>query len=220
MKRIKYVILVALLLVTFNVNAKVSDNCDKNEFARLKELAKKVEFDYDYKMVNGKAIFSINAINLNRDLKVLIIENYYNQKYKEFKNDGNNRGSLDGFSEGERVTVTINAFVPNWCSGKKVYTKTVKLPYYNKYYSEEKCKGNEGFKYCKQLIDTNISEKTFNSELTSYIRSREKSEVKSNEKENNTLKYIIIGGISLVVAIGAATLVIHNVSRIRKKNSL
>ena len=39
---------VVLLLFTFNVNA--SKECEKTELNRLKEVAKKVEFDYDYKL--------------------------------------------------------------------------------------------------------------------------------------------------------------------------
>ena len=218
MKKMKFILLVILLMLTFNVNA--ASNCDKNEMARLKELAKKVEFDYEYELVDGKPIFSINAINLNADLKVVIMENYYNQQYKEFKNDGNNRGTLKNFEAGERVTVSMYAFVANWCSGEKVYTKNVKLPYYNYFYSEEKCKGYEGYKYCKQLIDTNISEKTFENGLEAYKKNNETKPVEPVKEESNTTKYIIIGAISLIVAIGAIVLVVRNISRIKKKNSL
>ena len=220
MKRVKYVLLIIVVLLSVNVNAKVEDHCEKDELARLKELAKKVEFDYEYKMVDGKPVFTINAVNLNEDLKVLIVENYYSQNYKQFKGDKNNRGSLDGFSEGERVKVTMYGFVPNWCSGKEVYTKTVKLPYYNYYYSEEKCKGYEGYKYCRQLTDVKISEQTFENGLATYKKNKEKQEPIQEPVEDNTKKYILIGVGSAIVGIAAAVLIIRNVSRIKKRNSL
>ena len=219
MKKIRYTLFVLKMLFALNVEAE--DHCDSKELARVKEIAKKVEFDYDYKMEDGKAVFSITAMNLNSDIKVLIIDNYYNQVYKEFKNQGNNKGTLNNFKEGERVTVTINAYVPNWCSGKKVLTKTIKLPYYNYYYSEEKCKGYEDFKYCKQLVDSKITEENFEKQLKAYINNKQKSvEVKKEEEESSTLKYVIIGVVSLIVAIGAVVLIVNNISRIRKKNSL
>ena len=218
MKKIKYLLFAVLLLLTFNVNA--SKECEKTELNRLKEVAKKVELDYDYKLVNDKAVFSITAINLNSELKVVIMENYYNQNYKEFKNDGTGKGTLNNFESGEKVTVTMYAFVPNWCSGEKVYSKSIKLPYYNYYYSEEKCKGYEDFKYCKQLIDSNITEESFENQLAAFKRNKDKETVEPVKEEDNTVKYIIIGVVSLIVAIGAIVLIIRNVSRIRKKNSL
>ena len=218
MKRIKYVLFAIVILLSVNVNA--SKNCDKTELARIRELSKKVEFDYDYKLENEKAVFTITAINLHEDLKVVIMENYYNQVYKEFKNDGTNKGSLKNFKEGEKVTVTIYAFVPNWCSGEKITTKTIKLPYYNHYYSEEKCKGYEGYKYCKQLIDSDISEETFEKGLNAYKMNRDKPKEEVKVEEDNTMKYIIIGVVSLIVGIGAVVLIVRNVSRIKKKNSL
>ena len=130
MKNIKYLLLIIMALFAINVYA--DDTCDSNELARVKELAKKVEFDYSY-VVNDDATinFSIEAVNLNRDLEVVIVEDYYNQKYREFKDNASHSNKLDGFRSGERVVITINAYVPNRCSGKTVLTKTIKLPYYN-----------------------------------------------------------------------------------------
>ena len=69
MKKI-LLLFVMLLALTINVHA---GTCDKAELSRLKQLAQKLEFDYDYKVVDGEAKFSIEVANLNIDLKVLII---------------------------------------------------------------------------------------------------------------------------------------------------
>lgn len=216
MKNIKYLLLMLLLLLTMNVKAD-GPECKKEELTRLKELAKKVEFDYDYKLVNDKAVFSVSAINLNEDLKVLIVEDYLTLNYKQFKNDGTGKGTLNNFNPGEKIVVTIKGYVANWCSGKTVLTKTVKLPYYNYFYDAEKCRGNEDFKYCKQLIDSNITKESFDNGFALYLKNKEsKSKEEENEKDN-TIVYIIIGVVSGILAIGAATMIIMN---IKKKNSL
>jgi len=217
MKKLKYILF--LLLITLSFNVKAEDRCDKDELARLKALANKVEFDYDYKMVDEKAVFAINAVNLNQDLKVLIIEDYLSDNYKEFKGNSENKATLDGFEAGERVTVTIKGYVPNWCSGKTVLTKTVKLPYYNYFYSEEKCKGYEDFKYCKQLVDGNITEKEFERQFELYKKNKEKNDKPIVTPTNdNTNMYMIIGGAVITVII--ITVVIILIIKRKRKNSL
>ena len=219
MKKIKYVLLAILMFVTINVQA-ASDTCDSKELARLKELAKKIEFDYDYKLVNEKAIFSVNAMNLNSDLKVLIIDDYYSDKYKEFKDDNTtHKGTLNDFQPGERITVTIKGFVPNWCSGKTVLTKIVKLPYYNYFYDEEKCRGYENFKYCKQLIDSNITQKEFDRQFELYKKNNSGNDTpnKTASKDNSSL-YLMIGG--GVLAVFIIVIIVKIIIKRRKKNML
>ena len=199
MKKIRCLLFVLLVFLTMNVKA--VDKCEKDELARLKELAKKVEFDYDYKIVDEHAVFSIKAVNLNSNLNVRIIEDYYGDKYKEFKDNSNHTATLDGFKSGERVVVTIKGFVPNWCSGTTVLTKTIKLPYYNYFYDEEKCKGNEDFKYCKLLIDNNISQKTFDTQYNLYIKNKSVNESKIIPPSNTWRLLIIIGSIIVILAI-------------------
>ena len=218
MKNIKYVLLVILLFLTINVKA--ANICDTKEFSRLKELAKKIEFDYDY-TVNGDVVdFSIHAVNLNEDLKVLVIRNYYTDDYRQFK--GTTEATLNGFSNGERVVITIKGFVPNPCSGETVLTKTVKLPYYNFFYNEKQCEGNEDFKYCKILIDSNINETEYNRQLGIYLANKEKNnnniEPEKEETKDYTKLYFIIGGTILVIVI--SSILIANIAKRRKKNKL
>ena len=127
MKKLKYVLFIILLIFTFNVKAEEDDSltkaCQTKEMSRLKEIAKKVEFDYDYTLSGDNVEFSINATNLNDELMVLIIKNYYTNDYREFK--GEEKATLKGFDPGESVVITIKAFVPNKCSGNTILTKTI-----------------------------------------------------------------------------------------------
>ena len=212
-------ILLFTLMMLFTINVKAEDRCDSKELSRLKELAKKVEFDYDYKLVDGKAVFSINAVNLNEDLKVLIIEDYYAEKYQEFKDNANHTATINNFQPGEKVTVTIKAFVVNFCSGKTITTKLVKLPYYNYNYDEAKCKGHEDFKYCKLLIDKDISKEEFDKQYEAYLNKGENKVTPVEEpKKDNTQLYLIIGAVvlSLIVIIVCIRYLINT----RKKNRL
>lgn len=219
MRSLKYVVLAMLLALSMNVKAADSD-CDKEENARLKELAQKVEFDYDYKLADDKAIFSINAVNLNEELKVLIIKDYLNDDYKEFKDNSTHKATMSGFESGEKVTITIKGYVPNWCSGKTMLTKTIRLPYYNYFYDEEKCKGNEDFKYCKQLIDSNISQSEFDKQFEAYLKNKEKKEepIEIKPVETDYTLYYIIGGV--VLAIIVIVVIVSSIIKRRKKNML
>ena len=218
MKRIKCLLLVLLLFVTINVKA--ASNCDSKELVRLKDLAKKVEFDYTYKLENNKALFSINAVNLNKELKVLVIENYYEGKYKEFKDSATHTATIDNFEGGSKVSITIKAFVPNWCSGETLLTKVVKIPYYNDNYDEEKCKGHEDFKYCKLLVDKKLSQEEFNKQYEAYLKNKDKNEkpINNETSDNNTTLYLIIAGVVLIIVL--TTYVVMSVVKRRKKNSL
>ncbi len=211
MKKIKYLILV--MLVFFTINVKAADSCDTKELNRLKELAKKIEFDYDYTVVDGNANFSIHAINLNEELKALIIKDYYNGDYREFI--GNTEATLDGFTSGERIVITIKAFVPNACSGETVFTKTIKLPYYNIFYNEKDCTGFEDFKYCKPILNNNITQKEF---YDSYLAYRAEILEKLNKKDEEVTSsnmdiYFLIGGAVLIIAI-----IVAYVSYVVKRN--
>ncbi len=214
MKKLRYLLFFVLLLFSFNVKAA---ECDSKEFTRLKDLAKKIEFDYDYKLVNDNAVFSINAVNLNSDLRALIIDDYYNNKYKEFK--GSTEATLNGFRSGEKVIVTIKAFVPNACSGETVLTKTLKMPYYNIFYEEDFCMENDDFKYCKKLLNTNVSESEYNRQREKYLKDKEQEQPPIVEPtKDNTLLYIIIVGVVLVIVI--STLLIMSIVKRRKRNRL
>jgi hypothetical protein len=217
MKKIRFLVLILLLLLTINVKA--ASSCESKELNRLKELAKKLEYDYDYKLVNDKAVFSINVVNLNEDLRVLIIEDYYAEKYQEFKDNSTHTATIDNFKPGEKVTITVKAFVTNWCSGKTVTTKVIKLPYYNYNYDEEKCKGHEDFKYCKLLVDKELTKEEFDKLFEAYLKKQEvePTPIVNPEKTDYTI-YYIIGGI--VLALIMIVFIIKYIIKRRNKNKL
>ena len=176
-------------------------------------------------MSSPKEIYHIireigNKENVCHSFLIRSTESNKEYAYKEFKDDGTHKATLSGFEPGKKITITIKGYVPNWCSGKTIMTKTIKLPYYNYYYDEEKCAGNEDFKYCKQLIDVNLTKSEFDKQFELYLKSQqkeEKPEVVTEPEKDNTL-YIMIGGAVLVVII--IIIVVSNIIKRRKKNML
>ncbi|MBQ6816817.1 MAG: hypothetical protein IJO27_00125, partial [Bacilli bacterium] len=146
----KKILFIIICISTFiNVDAV----CDSQRLNELKNKASKIEFIYDYtKNSNSEINFKITAVNLDEEIKTLIIKDYYMDDYREFKYNKNKQSSLSGFKSGERVKVTFKAYTTDECSGKTVYSKTVSLPYYNNYYNSSQCKQYPKFKYCENEL--------------------------------------------------------------------
>ena len=224
MKKILYVFVMLMLLL--NINVKAADTCTKEELARLKELASKVEINYDYEFkevkqngeILGYPVFSLTATNLNSDLKVMIIENYLEQKYKEFKDGDKTSATIKNFKEGDKVNITIKAFVPNKCSGKTVGSKTIKFPYYNKYSEESTCVPYLDFKYCATFTENIITRDIFERELEKYIESQNNTDIPETNDENDSTILIIIGSIagSVIILLGITAIIVKR----KRKNSL
>ncbi len=219
MKKIFYILLVIISI--FMVNVKADDDiyqCEKEEKQRLKDLASKLEYTYDYRKDENDVInFSITISNMNEDLKILITDNLANGN-KEFKYNDTKKSTLSGFSSGQKVNLAINGFVVNWCSGVTIATKQIKLPYYNYNYDEEFCKDNSDFKYCKQLLDTKITQEEYDSALKKYLSSKEKGEepTKIEDKEESNWNLLIIIGSIVGVLIIIVTVGMIVIKRRRK----
>lgn len=211
-KLIKYSLVLLFVLMSINVYAK----CETSELERLKVLAEKVEFTYDYKIGND-INFSITATNLNSELKVLIIEDYYMDDYQEFKYNKNKTYTLNNFKNNEKVLVTIKGYVKNECSGETVLTKYVNLPYYNNFASSQECKLYPDFKYCATLLENSINKETFDSELEKYLNSNLQEEEPPKVKEDGIFLYVVVGILFIVVLI---IIIIMVVKKKRKEYEL
>lgn len=222
MKRIIGSIFIIVMIFMVHINVLADNKCTSDEMQRLKKLASNVEVRYEYKIDDVKVgnvmykepAFSIIASNLNKDLLVMIIEDEYADKYREFKS---NTGSytLDGFKSGDKVQITIKAFVPNACSGQVLSKTTINLPYYNLFASNELCQKYPEFKYCVEWLDKPIERNVFNREINEYINVLNKGKDIDKGDFNNRTLYFIIGGIVGIIIIIILGIVIVK----RKKNN-
>lgn len=224
MRKNIYVLFIIVFILMVHINVLADNKCSSEETKRLKALADLVELKYDYKINDVKVgnttykeeSFSITASNLHKDLLVMIIENDAANKYKEFKNN-NGSYTMNGFKAGQRVEVTIKAFVANACSGDVLAKKTIKLPYYNIFISDERCQKYPEFKYCSEWLDTPVERNVFNTKITEYIKTLDNGKPIDKSGLNTTLLYIIIGGVVGIIALTSLGIVI---AKKRKKNAL
>ena len=192
---IKKVLCVLLLLFAINVRAAEKDACDKTELKRLKEIASHLSFTYEFK--EDKSRFDIIVDNITSEIKPLIIYSWDFLEYDEFVPDNNGTGRLSGFGSGQKVKITVKAYVNNGCVAKDLLTKTIALPYINPFLETEECKKSPEFKFCKdKLTNVNISLNTFKSEYANYIKEKEKGTPKM--VVNNTKIYILLAAIVAV----------------------
>ena len=208
------------------INVNALNTCDSNELARLKKLAEKVEFDYTYKIkeINTSetsekkyAEFTIKAINLNSEIEAYIYDGSFGDSSKVFKRQSDNTATIGTFNSGEKITIVIDAYVNNGCSGKRLLTKTIKLPYYNIYSGETICKTYNECDVCNQIIDyKNYDLDEFENKLQECIKEKNKKltyeleKKENNDINNNSYLYYYIGGaLGLVIIIGLIFLVIR-----------
>ena len=211
MNMIKKVLCLILLFFAINVKAVDKDTCDKNELRRLKEIASHLSFTYEFK--EDKSNFDIIVDNITSEVKPLIIHSWDLLEYDEFVPNSSGTARLTGFISGQRVKITVKAYVNNSCVAKDLLTKTIVLPYINRYLNSEECKKNPEFKYClDKLTNVNISENTFKSEYAKYIKEKEKGV--PTMVINNTKIYIVF---ALMVAIPLAIVIKNSVTKYIEK---
>lgn len=214
MKKI-FKFLIPFCFLIFNTNVYAA--CSSSDLNNLIDKAKQIEFTYSYRKDTNK--FSITAVNLQSNIRPLIIKNYYTDDYQEFKYDKSGLRTLNGFSEGESVIVTLKAWTKNECSGKTLTSKTIKLPYYNKFYGSSECANYSDFKYCSsELLDTKITDEVFNKELRQYIVDIENKKINVSDEYNYLTIILIFGGIIILLVI--LFLIAKKIKEIKEENTL
>ncbi len=211
-------LLILLFAITINVKAGPGEECDKNELKRLKEEASHLSFTYEFKenmresgLIDGS--FDIIVDNIVSDIKPMVIHSWDTLEYDEFVPNSNGTGKLTGFTSGQKVRITVKAYVKNGCLAEDLLIRTIELPYINKFYGRSECKANPNFKFCKdKLTKTNVSETTFKTEYEKYIK--EKELANPELVVNNTKIFIVL---ALIVVVPLAIVVKNYVTKIIEK---
>lgn len=214
----KKIICLILLLFAINVKAIEKDACDKNELRRLKEVASHLSFTYEFhesKTTEGNLAGSFDIIvdNITSEIKPLIIYSWDILEYDEFVPNGNGTARRTGFISGQKVKITVKAYVKNECSGQTVMVKNMAMPYINPYIGTEECNTHPEFKYCiNKLMNTNVSEKVFRTEYNKYIKEQEQGSLVM--EINNTKIYIFL---ALIIVIPLAIIIKNKVTKYIEK---
>ncbi len=159
-----------MLFLTFFLPYKVNAECSDKEIIRLQNLAKNVNYSYEYNENTKK--FSITFNNLKKD--IVLKDDYNNRNY-----------NVDGeVTFNDRYSNTYRFYIyakDNKCINDVLTTKVIKLPVYNNYYNNSLCQGIEDYSYCNKWINNNVSYDIWYKKVTEYRKTIQ--DTKENKKE-------------------------------------
>lgn len=137
--------------------------CTTKEFRELKNLAKKIEFSYE---------FEDSVENLDNSYFVLTGYNLNNKFYLVL----DDTKTIEITSSKEilnfnfpRSKTNINVYASNKtnCEDELLNTVKIEFPAYNKYYTREECEDKKNLNVCKKWYNTSkISEEDFKKAIT------------------------------------------------------
>lgn len=171
LKRIFILIISSIIIILPN---KIKAECSDSEMIRLSNVAKNINVTYTYD--ETKNMFNLKFVNLTNEVILrdvlnsknynmngeLIISNYLSGKYK--------------------FSIYNNS---KMCESEILVTKYIELPYLNRYYMNEKCKGIEDYSYCNKWINTQLSFERWNENVDLYLNSlKENKEEIKNSKDS------------------------------------
>lgn len=207
MRIVRYLSL--LLIFCFSINVYAIENCNIEKIARLNELAKNVEFKYNYEIIEEKdedgaykyAIYKINVLNMSNDLRISYIENEYqtiNITVDELENMT--------FNQGANLEFTIYSYTTDMCTDRVLKKVSIKLPYYNDFFeaNKDKCEQYREFKYCNEFIDNPIDDaEVAIDEFNQYINSGNTSVIskKINSFFNSNILLILCSCIVIFILV-------------------
>ncbi len=143
-----------MLLIPINAYAKyevVDSRCTNSYMVSLREEAQNVVYRISR---NTDNLYNIYFYNISNNIDV--------------KNSNNNAiipGQITNLKPGSKLNISIEASNETYCKGYKMYSKTIIIPNYNKYYGTDLCIGHEDLEICSENINITLSEEEFKKEL-------------------------------------------------------
>ena len=174
--KIKVFILLILLLVlptsAHAVYEVVDSRCTTDIKITLRSKAS--SFTYSVNKINNNDVITYDLELLNIDKLIKVSNSINNVIYTS-------DGVINNIKPGTIVKLNISASDATYCNGYEISTRTIQIPYYNKYYKNDLCDGYEYYYLCKENSNVNLTDEQFKTNMKAYIDSLNKS----NEEENN-----------------------------------
>ena len=159
MRQFKYICLILFLFLSFNLYVKAED-CDSNEIDYLKQLSKRITYQYDYvgySVTDGDfQTYEVYFEALDNDFYVFIDDNDNNFLFE--------------------VNAQKN-FIQSGKKGFKVYSKkcdvvvdyiTINLPKFNEYSQSPFCEQNSDLEICDEWTEEEFTDKQFDNLVAEY----------------------------------------------------
>ena len=178
MKKTFFTIVVFLSFI-INVNAL----CNEEEKIRLSKIANNIASNYEYD--ENTKTFSITFTNVTKEIVItnLTTKKMYNEDI-EFTINNLKSGTY-------KFNITSSDIN---CTGETLITKYINLPYYNKYYESNECRGIEEHSYCQKWVKAEIKEETFKKKVEEYKESLKKENINETIEETtlDKIKKVIL----------------------------
>lgn len=168
MNKIIFVLLL-LVFLPYNVNAYhevIDARCTNSLKMKLREEAQEVAYRLT-QVDNGVVSYTAYFYNMTENLVI-----------KDVNNNVYSANKIDNLKPGSTLTISIYATNKNYCSGYKVLSKIINVPYYNPYFGSDLCIGNEKLYLCQEHTNVTLNEEEFKEKIESY-----KEKLKKDEEE-------------------------------------
>lgn len=225
----KKILLIFIVLFSFNIHASAASICSYKEQTELNSKAANIKVSYEEKeiilhnedMDTTKKVFEISIFNIIEDFYV-IVKNNKNNSEMLFRGsdttDGIAKFTWDDLSEVANFTFQVYTTEKTNCPDERFKTIYLTTPRYNIYYDREICSKLKEFYLCEKYVTFDeVDANEFSIKLKEY--QEEISKIDNNKEEDNktndkdisltdnifkfldTYKFIIIGGLLIVLAI-------------------
>jgi len=178
---------------------KVKAECSVNDKNELLKLANQVTYKYKYTSDNYfKIIFN------KMDERIYVVD-HIGLSYT------NNQENELAYTGGLTRTFYITAGENTKCPYETIKELSVRLPLYNKFSENEKCKGEKykDFKYCNKFLYSEITEEQWKKELEKYEKN-----LKVEIDDSSSNMWLIIGtSIGIVLLLSLVVVVIITIRK-------
>ena len=204
--------IISFFLIT--TTTKAADSCTYKEQQALNKEAKNININYELvnkldeapkdQIISTRDYYylQVTIVNLTDDFNIKITNNIDNE---------------EEYSDVVTYKININAQTEN-CT-KTINTKSLTVPKFNTFYKSGLCVDIPEYKYCQELISTNLDDNKIGSAITKYY-----NQVNSEKSETDTSKKSILPKILLYCGIGIGSaiiigLIVYLISKKVKKGS-
>jgi len=188
-----------LILLSFSQFYIRAISCDWAEISAKKNLAREINWSYEYYFSNDDIYFDITATNILEDVYVKDVKNnkIYNNKEFTIKKVLNN----------QKLTFEIYSKECN----ELIMTKEMSLPAYNKYYASTYCEGINEFSYCRKwgVIGSSVNEEILKEKTIEYRNSLKNTEENITNYETNITGFYVFVVLTILVLLLIFNMIIY-----------
>jgi len=156
-----------IIIFLFLFPSKVIGFCSTEEKVRLNNLAKNLDFTYNYYYdKNNKIKFAITITNLHPDIYIVDKE-HFDSVYYDFKSKNPKEITIEDYLTGGSYSFPVYGNTDN-CKHELIMTQYKTVPAYNAYSEDPLCEGIEDFDLCKKWKSAPITYDEFVKLVTKY----------------------------------------------------